>query len=36
MLNLPINKYICYIDKLQWNMDEETLTLGKMMRIQWF
>ena len=28
-VELPANKYICYIDKLHWNMDEETLTLGE-------
>ena len=28
-VELPANKYICYIDKLRWNMDEETLSLGE-------
>jgi hypothetical protein len=27
-VELPANQYICYIDKLHWDMDEELLTLG--------
>ena len=27
-VELPANKYISYIDKLRWSMDEESLTLG--------
>ena len=27
-VELPANQYICYIDKLKWEMDEELLTLG--------
>lgn len=27
-VELPANQYICYIDKLHWDMDNETLTLG--------
>jgi len=27
-VELPANQYICYIDKLKWDMDEELLTLG--------
>ena len=27
-VELPANKYICYIDRLHWDMDKEMLTLG--------
>ena len=27
-VDLPANQYICYIDKLHWDMDEEMLSLG--------
>jgi hypothetical protein len=27
-VEFPANQYICYIDKLNWQMDEELLTLG--------